>query len=296
LTLPISAGVVAPMMVVGGLVGRIYGMLMPEWFVNFLLSAPGQPYSAITDDERGALIARFAIVGAAAHATAVTRAFAMAITVYEVLTLPSTLLPLCSSCLAAIFVANKIALPFFDMNLTGRGLGGITALTQDRANKSVTCIMKHLDGGDDCLHEHSSVHEIRCILDATDKDTHHYAILQNVACGFAPEGHHNCASLLKGCITRESLELVLDRAGNKSAKYEIHLLAADLTTPQAVDTEPLICLNPQHVTPDSMVKDVYIIMKASEAEAVYVIENNCLLGVITWEQVLGHKLTKPWFG
>lgn len=243
-------------------------------------------------------MARFAIVGAAAHATAVTRAFAMAITVYEVLTLPSTLLPLCSSCLAAIFVANKIALPFFDMNLTGRGLGGITALTQDRANKSVTCIMNHLDGGDDCLHEHSSIEEIKGILKATEKEgkTHSYAILQNVECPFAPEGHHQCASLLRGSITRAGLEQVLQRAKTQSDKFELHLMAADLTTPQHVDTPPLVCVNPQHVTPDSMVKDVYIIMKASEAEAVYVIENNCLLGVITWEQVLGHKLTKPWFG
>lgn len=38
----------------------------------------------------------------------------------QVLALPNSVLPLSSSALAAIFVANRVSLPFFDANLATR--------------------------------------------------------------------------------------------------------------------------------------------------------------------------------
>jgi H+/Cl- antiporter ClcA len=294
LTLPISAGMVAPVMIIGGLLGRCYGLMMPDALLDFLLSVPGQT-TEITQAQRGALLARFAIVGAAAHATAVSRAFAMAITVYEVLTLPSSVLPLCTSCLAAIFVANKVSLPFFDMNLTGRGLGGISALTHtDHASKSATCIMRHLDAASDCLHERSTVGEIRDILRFSHEDIHEFAILQNVENSQNKVAVDGVASLLKGTISRSALETMV--GPSQPQNDEIHLLAKEFTTSKDGVTQPLVCVNPQSVTPDALVSDVYIILKAIDAETVYVIDVNCTLGVISYKELLGHRLDKPWFG
>ena len=45
------------------------------------------------------------------------------------LALPNSVLPLSSSALAAIFVANRVSLPFFDANLATRNMGGIPAIT-----------------------------------------------------------------------------------------------------------------------------------------------------------------------
>jgi CBS domain-containing protein len=292
LTLPLSAGVVAPVMIIGALIGRIYGMLLPEFIKDFLLSTPDSTY-VITAQDRADLVARFAIVGAAAHATAVTRAFAMAITIYEVLTLPSSLLPLCSSCLAAIFVANKVSLPFFDMNLTGRGLGGISALTHtEYANKTAVGVMRDLHSDADVLHETATLMEIRALLNNTETEgVTHFAILQNVECQWVSDG---VASMLRGSITRKSLEGLASR--NLDPKVELHLLSPEFTVPKDSNSEPIVVLNPQTVTPDQFVKDVYILFKASEIDCVFVVEGNCLQGVITYKELLGHALDKPWFG
>jgi len=293
LGLPISAGIVAPVMIIGGLLGRVYGLLMPVELLDFLLSVPGQT-AAITDVERGALMARFAIVGAAAHATAVSRAFAMAITVYEVLTLPSSLLPLCTSCLAAVFVANKVSLPFFDMALTGRGLGGISELTHsDKANKCATCIMRPLDLDADCIFEYTTVADMRLVLKRTSEEVEQIPILHNVECQWSSDG---VAPLLKASIARASLQGLL--ASNKLGRddEDVHLLASEYVVPKDADTPPIVCLNPIQVASKAFVKDVYIILKASEAEAVYVTDSNLLLGIIGYKELLGHRLDKPWFG
>lgn len=289
LCLPISAGMVAPVMIIGGLLGRTYGMLLPIPLLNFLLSTPGNE-AAVTDDDRAALIARLAIVGAAAHATAVSRAFAMAITVYEVLTLPESILPLCVSCLAAIFVANKVSLPFFDMNLTGRGLGGITALSQtDHANKSATCIMRAIDSDADALHAVVSVQEIRDLLSKSD-NVQQFPIVQNLSSSRVSDG---VVPTLKGCISRKFLVELIQ--GETKPNKDFNLLAPELTLCVNGHRAP-VCLNPQTVTPDAFVRDVYIVMKASEAEAVFVIEDNALIGIIEWRELLGHDKDKDWFG
>eukprot|EP00438_Fugacium_kawagutii_P012798 Skav211678 [mRNA] locus=scaffold216:291086:307815:- [translate_table: standard] len=145
----IPAGVVAPTMIIGGLLGRVWGhVILPSWLVDLLLSKNGVPP---TDADRGAFMARCAIVGASAFCAAVCRAFAMAITV---LALPNSVLPLSSSALAAIFVANRVSLPFFDANLATRrpelaarrNLGGIPAITfSDSAIEPVMKVMKVAD-------------------------------------------------------------------------------------------------------------------------------------------------------
>merc|ERR1719512_654741 len=138
-------------------------MLIPESVQDLLVSNPnGGP---VTDEIRGAFAARFAIVGAAAFCAAVCRAFAMAITVFEVLALPNAVLPLCSSTLMAIFVANKVELPFFDKNLAGRGLGGIPALTgtSPHADAPAFTLMDRIDVEKDCLFHKSRLYDMHNI-------------------------------------------------------------------------------------------------------------------------------------
>ena len=80
LSAAIPAGVVAPTMIIGGLLGRVWGhFILPEWLVDMLISHDG----VVTAADRGGFQARCAIVGASAFCAAVCRAFAMAITVFE---------------------------------------------------------------------------------------------------------------------------------------------------------------------------------------------------------------------
>merc|ERR1712129_143400 len=92
--LPNPTGVVAPTMVIGALLGRLFVYMMPMWLQSFLLSdeltlnwsaVMNGTCKHISPNVLGAFAARFAIVGAGAFCTAVTGCFSMAITIFEVL-------------------------------------------------------------------------------------------------------------------------------------------------------------------------------------------------------------------
>ena len=73
--------------------------------------------------------ARLAILGASAFGCGVVRAYGIAITVFEVLCLNQMVVPLTLSSLTAIFVADQVSLPFFDLSLKRRGWQGISDMT-----------------------------------------------------------------------------------------------------------------------------------------------------------------------
>jgi len=293
--LPVATGVVAPVMIIGALLGRCYGLLLHmvggEWFYNFLLSTPGNE-ELVTADERHALMARFAIVGAAAFSTGVCRAFAMAITVYEVLALPNTLLPLCSSCLAAGFVANLITHPFFDNNLIGRGWAGIVRLTySSHTEQCAENIMRHIVDDTYCLQDLTTLEEIDKLL---NKDYHdnlpkpeHFAIARNLK----KEERVDIHSILVGSISVEALNAIkknLEKADYPRTK-EINLMDANYVV--AGTEHPHITLNPANVSPSTIARDIYIIMKANDTDVVYVVndEHHCC-GIIEQRTLLGHDL------
>jgi len=283
LSLPSPAGVVAPTMIIGGLLGRCIGMAMPIWLVDKLLLMPGD--TEVTDDVRGAFMARLAILGAAAFCAAVCRAFAMAITVFEVLALPNALLPLCSSSLAAMFVANKIALPYFDTNLVGRGLGGISALTHTKkAQDPAFTVMRRVDTRVDCLEEKTTVGQMQRMLRETEEE--HIPIVENVVRHWADEG---VTGVLKGTVSNKDLVTLSRQYAGTDPNTEINLLDASITRPDN-GSEPLVRCIPTQVDPDVLVQDVYLIMKITHAPVVYVTQDNCLLGVINFKELLGHKL------
>ncbi|CAE7243036.1 unnamed protein product [Symbiodinium sp. CCMP2592] len=192
----IPAGVVAPTMIIGGLLGRVYAhVLLPDWFIDLLLSKDGLPPSEL---QRGAFMARCGIVGASAFCAAVCRAFAMAITVFEVLALPNSVLPLCSSALTAIFVANKVSLPFFDANLATRNLGGIPAITfTDKAIEPVMKVMTVADMSE-CLPQMLTLRHLLHVLTSTKHDF--FPIVRPLAWDVSDKG------LLEGTMTRKNVE------------------------------------------------------------------------------------------
>lgn len=285
LSLPCPAGVVAPTMIIGGLLGRCIGMAMPLWLVDKLLLMPGE--TVVSDDARGAFMARLAIIGAAAFCAAVCRAFAMAITVFEVLALPNALLPLCSSSLAAMFVANKIALPYFDTNLVGRGLGGISQLTHTKkAQDPAFTVMRRLDMRHDCLEERTTVGHLRAMLENSQES--HVPIVQTVVRRWADEG---VIGLLRGSMSRSDLVALAERHTHDDPDVEMDLVSPTIVKP-GDGSEPLLQCVPTQVAPSVLVQDVYLVMKITGAQVVYVTRENCLLGVINFKELLGHKLNE----
>jgi len=279
LCLAIPGGIVAPTMIIGALIGRCYILLVPQFLQDILLTMPdGSP---VTDDARGAFMARFAIVGAAAFSTGVSRAFAMAITVFEVLALPNAVLPLCSATLTAIFVANKVALPFFDANLAARGLGGIPALTfTDHAMQPAFSIMKKLAAKRDCLMVHTRLYDMHNLLQkSTDA---YFAIVQSTENN--PE-----EALLHGSISRKNLDALISKLdpGAKNPEMVVDLMDSALLTPVDGGSDPLVVGLPHHCPPDASVQDVYLMMKTAHCEqVVYVCKDNCIMGMITFNSLM----------
>ncbi|CAK9020545.1 Chloride channel protein 1 (ClC-1) (Chloride channel protein [Durusdinium trenchii] len=294
----IPAGVVAPTMIIGGLLGRVFGhVLLPDWLVEMLLTKEGQPPTGM---QKGAFMARCAIVGASAFCAAVCRAFAMAITVFEVLALPNSVLPLCSSALAAIFVANKVSLPFFDANLATRNLGGIPAITfTDKAIEPVMKVMRVVDLSE-CLPQVVTLRHLLHVISTGDHDF--FPIVRPLDWDTSNQG------LLEGSMTRKQAESTVGSLrGLETSASHLRLLKTldphaatpdreiDLMNPEYQAPpdggEPLVEGSPVRVSPDCTVKDVYLLMKVAESDGVvYVTDRGILQGTITLSTLMSREV------
>jgi len=258
-------------------------MLVPDCVLDVILpqetGSPGEPSRA---EMHGALLARFAVVGAASFCAGVCRAFAMAISVFEVLELSGSVLPLSCASLAAMLVADRIARPYFDTNLMGRGLGGITALTQTRkAMEPAFTIMRRV-GLSECLREDMTVAEIERLLEANEENQ--FAIILPLKRTWA-----DCQGVLKGSITRANVEQLLEQSEDGDSSAVISFSNTELQRP-GTGRPPVVSCAPLSVSPDCHVQDVYLLMKITGCAVVYVCQDNILLGEIKWKELLGHKL------
>merc|ERR1712110_1107903 len=86
-------------------------------------------------------LARFAIIGASAFVAGAMRSFAQVVIVFERTCTYELLLPLCSSALAANFVANAFAPGFFDSLILLKQLPHLPALSMGRGALTVDDIM-----------------------------------------------------------------------------------------------------------------------------------------------------------
>jgi len=282
LSLPTPTGAVAPTMIIGGLLGRVFVMLMPSDLRDFLLS--NEDGSAVTDDQRGAFMARFAIVGACAFSSGVTRTFAMTITIFEALALPGVEMSLSISTLLSIWVANNVSLPFFDMNLVGRGLLGIPAITSSKRRlRPVFSIMRRIMPGQ-CATVVTTVRDLRTLLATTDEDLFpivHMSEATEVKASLDP-----AAVRLAGSATRYALQHILDDLDPKFSNPD---MAVDLLDPihqEAQLEHELVQCCPLQVHADTTLRDVYIIMKATAENALFVTSNGLLVGVVYFSELL----------
>jgi len=239
----------------------------------------------MTESQKGAFFARCAIVGACTFCSGVSRAFAMAITVFEVLALPNAVIPLVSSTLVAIFVANRVALPFFDQNLANRNLGGIPGITfSDKATEPAMSFMTHVNL-EHCLPHVITLREVMHTLTTTKHAN--FPIIRPV------DWQEGDAGLLEGNMTRKHLELLLktlDPQGEKPDD-EVDLLEPYLQAPPEADAEPLVTGNPPCVSPETTLKEVYLVMRHVKNEGViYVTDRGVLKGSITFSNLMSRKL------
>eukprot|EP00747_Dinoflagellata_sp_TGD_P026628 gnl/TRDRNA2_/TRDRNA2_132071_c2_seq2.p1 gnl/TRDRNA2_/TRDRNA2_132071_c2~~gnl/TRDRNA2_/TRDRNA2_132071_c2_seq2.p1 ORF type:complete len:275 (+),score=53.69 gnl/TRDRNA2_/TRDRNA2_132071_c2_seq2:124-948(+) len=256
-------------MILGALIGRCYVLLLAPC-IEVL----------VEEDERGALMARFAVVGAAAFASAVCRTFAVPIMIFEVLMVRNSILPMSSASLASILVSNSLSLPFFEMNLVASGLGGISALTSTKLGEQpIHSIMRRLDLHTECIQQCTTLRELQQLL-ASPEGGEHFAIV-----------HHDDVlgeSLLQGSVSRESLEHLLLHAPAKNSEETLDLLKPALRLEDG--SLLMVSRQPLTVPPTMTVQDVYIVMKTKQSNMVYVVDvDDVLVGCISFRELLSQQ-------
>jgi hypothetical protein len=236
----------------------------------------------------------------------------MAITIFEVLALPNLIIPLSTASLAAMFVADKYARPYFDTNLIGRGLQGISDLTHGKeAFKPAFDKMRRVDLLSGCLEKQTTLAEIQRLLsEPKNHEEEFFAIVEHVnAKGSWVDDNVSC--MLKGCITRKNLEEIQSEFSSTSPAIPIDLMSPQYAfaqtsraqsgsrTPNSAarardvtENHPRVNLTPLHVTEDTSVQDVYLVMKVTNEPVVFVTKDNLLQGIITLKELLGHSLEK----
>mmetsp|Transcript_43617 Transcript_43617/g.79492 ORF Transcript_43617/g.79492 Transcript_43617/m.79492 type:complete len:813 (+) Transcript_43617:76-2514(+) len=274
LALPMPCGVVAPTMIIGALIGRVYVGFFPDWMRDAMLKVT--PDTVVTDHMRGSFDARFAIVGAAAFCAGVTRAFAMAITVFEVLALPNSVIPLSCSSLVSIFCANFISHGFFDQLLLNKNFAGVTAISSlKKAGLPASRLMRPIDAYAECMPQVASISCVQRIH--RDSKARFFPLVQFV-------GADSREPLLVGMILRDSVELLLQAKASRGRDTVIDFLDPHLYHKD----KQLVNRMPINVGPNTPVKEVYLLMKVVYNEpAVFVTNNGRLLGIIDRDVLLG---------
>lgn len=308
LSLPTPTGVVAPAIILGGLIGRIYAMCLPAWWIESLITV--SPGSSLTlQDHYGAFVARSSIIGATAFVAGITRAFTMCVTIFEVLALPNSVLPLCSSTMASIFVANKIALPFFDANLFARGMGGISAITSlDHHMTSVTKVMEPIHSGS-CITQLTNARQLRNLLQTCA--AHYFPIVRLIELtGLESDGRGDM--MLVGGMSRVNMEklLRLIEQGNSPTALSPHPLhATPLHGMESLEDAPLDMLDPELQVPAvgddrdqrhsalvdgtplcintyTTCKEAYLLLRQANVHHVWVVDSGRLQGALTLEGLI----------
>ncbi|CAK9012323.1 Chloride channel protein 1 (ClC-1) (Chloride channel protein [Durusdinium trenchii] len=273
----IPAGIVAPSLVIGGLLGRIYAhVLLPEWFLDMLLATDNATPSEL---QKGAFMARCAIFGASAFCCAVCRAVGMAIAVFEVLLLPNSVLPLSCSALVAVFVANQISLSFFDATLADENLAGIPAISfSDKALDPIMKVMEEIDLKH-CLPQVLTLqHLLKEVRRAPE------ALVPIIRPLDWTKSHE---ALLMGTITEGQAFRLLRRVDPQGvhAELEVDLLDPQFLAPSD-GSEPFVDGCPLRISPENTVKDAYLLMKMAESGVIYVTHRGMLKGTVTMATLL----------
>jgi hypothetical protein len=133
LSLPIPAGCVAPSLVLGAIMGRACAMIIPESMQNFL--APEGNFNGYA--------CRLSMVGATAFCGSVCRVISVVVTFFELVGVPSLILPLAMATLAANYMGNKVGPSLFDSILVLKKVPAMpTLLAAKTAMKVVEDVMR----------------------------------------------------------------------------------------------------------------------------------------------------------
>jgi len=148
-TCPIPTGIFVPMFLTGGLVGRLYGIIMINIFPNHIVD-----------------IGRYAVVGAAALVAGVTHTLAMAVITLEVTGQMALLFPMLMGVISSYYVSRAVTLSVYYVIVDLKDLPFLPKLLKPELyNKNAKDVM---DVDFPCLTPNSNLEDAGLVLSAVN--------------------------------------------------------------------------------------------------------------------------------
>eukprot|EP00698_Gefionella_okellyi_P024942 TRINITY_DN896_c0_g2_i1.p1 TRINITY_DN896_c0_g2~~TRINITY_DN896_c0_g2_i1.p1 ORF type:complete len:560 (-),score=73.54 TRINITY_DN896_c0_g2_i1:297-1976(-) len=265
--LPISAGIFTPSFALGAGIGRLMGELMhsvwPHW---------------------GIIPGGYAVVGAAAFASGVTRTFSTAVIVFELTGQLNHMLPVLIAVLLATYVGNRFNSSVYDVLLSMRQLPYLAALRHDALSQLAADVM--------CLPEvflpaNCTPAEISALLSRSSDADCSIPIVSNME-----------QMILMGTVQRKTLVGLLGYLADPRiplqtsstvtsgvANSPIFEQTASLDAPIALLTSCVVERAPMQLPSFTPLPRVHLMFVLLALKQVFVVEAGRLVGVITRQEL-----------
>eukprot|EP00746_Dinoflagellata_sp_MGD_P152661 gnl/MRDRNA2_/MRDRNA2_83815_c0_seq1.p1 gnl/MRDRNA2_/MRDRNA2_83815_c0~~gnl/MRDRNA2_/MRDRNA2_83815_c0_seq1.p1 ORF type:complete len:609 (+),score=85.24 gnl/MRDRNA2_/MRDRNA2_83815_c0_seq1:98-1828(+) len=264
LRLPIPNGCVAPCLVIGAVLGRLWAHI-----VDTLLR---DTTPSLEDED----FAWFAIIGSAAFTAGVCRTFSIVVAVFELLAVPSLILPLSFATLTSMTVANVLSPSIFDSIATFKGLPVLPVLCNPHAPEMMRRIgsIMHDNIDDLCVPRHCSVVALRAFFEK-------FNMLKDAPSMIGIVEPHSGGNLMLGSLKARHFPLLLETLADSKAAKSVRLKNVDVFSEVAhlglLEHTPLLM-------PNQSLRTAYMEAQTSKhaSDAVfYVCESGMVLGVVT---------------
>lgn len=278
LSLPIPAGVVAPSLVMGGLVGRLLAASIPD-FIQICL-APDGDFSWYA--------ARFAIVGGTAFCGSVCRVNSVVVTVFELIAVPRLIMPLMLATIAANYCGNKVGPSIFDSILLMKKIPAMPTLRASfQALQPVSDVLDpellrltlpRYANKSDFARFKEAKEEVGLVL--TEKGRNmpiYFPIVEEI---------DEDLLIICGSVTENSMQRLERRCGQDGAT-DLIALAFKLEA-KISDIDDHILEEPLYVNPQTSLKQAYIEAQASKRDGpMMIVEGSCkLIGILPHRDLL----------
>jgi len=248
LALPLPAGCIVPLYVVGALLGRTYAEVL-----KLIAGLVGWKLTA-------SFHAELALVGATALTAAVCRSFSVVIAVFELVRNPAMMLPLSASAISAIHVANRLSPSIFE---------AMSAVKRLPAMPQARTLLEGLEPISTLMHSVPTI-------PGTCEGKEGRAFLR----GLLEKHTDTIFAVVAGTVAADPMQLL-----GFAHRATVESLASDaVATAPGMITDALV-FAPQ-VPPSMPIKRVLCILELYAAPAVFVTEGGCLRGVVSHDRLL----------
>lgn len=284
ISLPIPNGCVAPLVALGALAGRFYGLCLPDSLQNVIEDGTGGAY--------GDFATRLAIVGATCLTASVCQTMSIVVMVFEIVAVPGLILPLSLATIVAMWVGRQLGPSIFDCILMIKQLPGLPTLTASHhAMDKVTSAM-HRDIKHYALPLDASLEDVDRVI-ALVEDEGNKKHSQHVPKSIPIVKVVGEKLLLCGAVNTQFADHDEDNAEGKDGLQTLRNQMSSQMKSKPLDIAAIavncnVMVTPMQIQPNMTIKDVYLQaqLKHYNKTMMVIDHDHTLLGMLTQGDLL----------